>query len=135
MNGLFATIFIIAISLTIKAQDLQKFADSIILVNQIPELGFAVVSTDNILELQPLRFHRTDLKNEQTKAKHSDYFHLGSNTKAITGFVAAYLVENNKIKWTTKFFDLFPNWKKQSDPAYYEITLVDLLSHRAKIQP
>ncbi|MBN2570543.1 MAG: beta-lactamase family protein, partial [Ignavibacteriales bacterium] len=68
-------------------------------------------------------------------AKITDYFHLGSNTKAITGYVAAYLVENNKIKWTTQFFDLFPDWKKQSNPAFYEITLADLLSHRAKIKP
>ena len=30
---------------------------------------------------------------------------------------------------------MFPSWKKRSNPAYYEITLADLLSHRAKIQP
>lgn len=135
MNRLIATIFVLVTFQTAKSQDLRKFADSLLSTNHIPELGFAVISPDSILELQTLGFHRADLKNEQTKAKLSDYFHLGSNTKAITGFVAAYLVENNKIKWTTKFFDLFPSWKKESNPAYYDITLADLLSHRAKIQP
>lgn len=135
MNRFIATIFVLTTFQTGKAQALRKFADSILSANQIPELGFAVISTDSILESQTLGFHRADLKNEQTKARPADYFHLGSNTKAITGFVAAYLVETNKIKWTTKFFDLFPAWKKKSNPAYYDITLVDLLSHRAKIQP
>jgi CubicO group peptidase (beta-lactamase class C family) len=135
MNRIISTIIITVISLTVKGQDLQKFSDSLMMTNQIPELGFAVISPDSILELKTLGFHRTDLKNQQTKANLSDYFHLGSNTKAITGFVAAYLVEKNKIKWTTKFFDLFPDWKKNSNSAYYDITLVDLLSHRAKIQP
>lgn len=135
MIRLFLSILLIVSSLTIKAQELQKVADSLMIKNQIPELGFAVVSVDSILELKTLGFHRIDLKNDQTEANISDFFHLGSNTKAITGFIAAYLVEKNKIEWSTKFFDLFPNWKKQSNPAYYDITLADLLSHRANIQP
>ena len=135
MNRLFTTLLIVGISFTIEAQDLQKFSDSLMIKYNIPELAYSVISVDSILELQTLGFHRADLKNQQSKATILDYFHLGSNTKAITGFIAAYLVEENKIKWTTKFFDLFPSWKKQSNPAYYEITLADLLSHRAKIQP
>ncbi len=135
MNKLILTILMIATGQTIKAQSIQSFADSLMLKNNIPEMGFAVISTDRILDLQTLGFHRTDIKNEQTKANPADYFHLGSNTKAITGFVAAYFVENNKIAWTTKFFDLFPDWKSESNPAYDEITLSDLLSHRARIQP
>ncbi len=136
MNKLIAIIIVtILTSCTSKAQNLQEYADSLRLVNNIPELAFSVISTDSILALQTLGYHRADLQNEQTKAKHTDYLHLGSNTKAITGFVAAYLVENNKIKWDTKFFDLFPEWKNNSNPAYYEITLADLLSHSAKIQP
>lgn len=135
MNRLIVTIVLLATVLTAKTQNIQTFADSLVQTGQIPELGYAVISADTILELQTAGFHRTDLKNEQNRAKITDYFHLGSNTKAITGFVAAYLVENKRIEWTTKFFDLFPDWKKQSNPAYYEITLADLLSHRAKIQP
>ena len=102
---------------------------------QIPELGYAVIKPDKILEMQTLGFHRSDMKNNQTKAKLSDYFHLGSNTKAITGFIAARLVEQRKVKWETKFFDLFPDLKEGSNPGYFNISLADLLSHRAMIQP
>ena len=135
MKRLVTTLLILIVFKTSNAQQLLAFADSLLLTNQIPELGFAVISNDSILELKTLGFHRTDTKNEKTKANLNDYFHLGSNTKAITGFIAAYLVENKKINWTTKFFDLFPSWKKNSNPEYYEITLADILSHRARIQP
>ena len=113
--------------MALNAQESLKFADSLMLQYQTPELGFAVVSTDSVLELNIIGFHRIDNKNEQSKATQNDYFHLGSNTKAITGFIAAFLIENNKIQWSTKFFDLFPSWKKNSNPAYYNITLLDLL--------
>jgi D-alanyl-D-alanine carboxypeptidase len=115
--------------------DFTKIVDSLMDSGNIPELGYAVIKADKILEMKTLGFHRSDLKDEQTTAKLSDYFHLGSNTKAITGFIAAYLVEQNKVKWQTKFFDLLPEMKELSDPAYHNISLADLLSHRAKIQP
>lgn len=135
MKNLFAIIFFSSICFTAKAQEVQKLCDSLMEKYNIPELAYSVISADSIIELKTVGFHRVDLKNNQTKASLKDYFHLGSNTKAITGFIAAYLVEENKIKWTTKFFDLFPTWKKQSNPAYYDITLAELLSHRARIQP
>jgi D-alanyl-D-alanine carboxypeptidase len=121
--------------LGLQAQDLKKVADSLMKVYQIPELGFAVLKADTILEMQTIGYHRNDVKDELNKAKPTDYFHLGSNTKAITGFIAAWLVEQKKINWDTKFFDLFPELKKGSNLAYQQMTLADLLSHRAKIQP
>ena len=135
MIRIITIVFFVFSSVVVEAQSIQKFLDSLMKTNQIPEIGYAIISPDSISELKVLGFHRADLENDQTKATLSDYFHLGSNSKAITGFVAAYLVENNKIKWTTKFFDLFPEWLKSSNPAYASITLADLLSHRAHIQP
>ena len=135
MKRLVTTLLILVVLKTSNAQQAFNFADSLVLTNQIPELGFAVISKDSIKEIRTLGYHRIDTKNEQTKATLNDYFHLGSNTKAITGFIAAYLVEKKKINWDTKFFKLFPTWKKNSNQAYKDITLADLLSHRARIQP
>lgn len=58
---------------------LTNYADSIPLAYKIPELAFAVLSADSIIELQTLRFQRigTDFK-----ATSGDRFHIGSNTKA-----------------------------------------------------
>ena len=52
----------------------------------------------------------------------------------MTAFLIAKYVEKGKLKWTTKFFDIFPDWKENFKVDYYNITLQDLLSHRAKIQ-
>lgn len=62
-------------------------------------------------------------------------FHLGSNTKAITSFVAFQMIEKNQIALSDKFFDLFPEWRTFSNKAYLDITLQQLLSHQAGIQP
>jgi CubicO group peptidase (beta-lactamase class C family) len=114
------------------AQNMVHYADSIRRTNNIPELAFAVVSGDSILEMAFLGHHAVNLKDT---AAITDRFHIGSNTKAMTGFIAAKVVEENKINWDTKFFDVFPEWQRKCDTAYFNITLADLLSHRARIRP
>ncbi|MEP6803933.1 MAG: serine hydrolase domain-containing protein [Flavobacterium sp.] len=120
-------------SFSSKSQNLTKIADSIRIKNNIPEMAFAVISATNIIEKQVIGFHKISSNIDAEKAKINDYFHLGSNTKAITGFIAATLVEQKKLNWNTKFFDVFPEWKKTSNKEFYDITLEDLLSHRAHI--
>jgi D-alanyl-D-alanine carboxypeptidase len=116
-------------------QRLAKSADSLRLAGEIPELSYSILTSDSVLVTNTLGFHRSTLKSDETKALPTDYMHLGSNTKAITGMIAAYLVEQRKISWTAKLFALFPEWRAVANPAYYEITLADLLSHRARIKP
>jgi len=87
---------------------MKAFADSIRIKYQIPELAYAVVSADGIFEFQISGVQRI---HTNLQAKQSDRFHLGSNTKAITCFIAALLVQQEKIKWDTKIFDLFPELK------------------------
>lgn len=129
----FALLFFLALSGS--AQQLAKSADSIRVASGIPELGYAVLSSDSILLKNVIGYHRFDRKTPADRAKATDLFHLGSNTKAITGFVAAYLVEQVKISWGTKFFALFPELRKEANPAFYDITLSELLGHRAWIKP
>lgn len=73
--------------------------------------------------------------NSKIKTTLKDKYHLGSNTKAITSFIAFKLIENNKITLETKFIDLFPNLKKKIKRKYRKITLASLLSHNANVQP
>lgn len=122
-------------SCIVNAGDLRRLADSLRTSNNIPELAYAVVGPDSIYALQVMGCHRSFPQAEWNTCSPDDYFHLGSNSKAITAFIAAKLVELGKIGWETKFFTLFPRWKKDSDTAFYNITLRDLLSHRARIEP
>jgi CubicO group peptidase (beta-lactamase class C family) len=115
---------------TLQSQSNKDFADSIRKIYHIPELAYAVVSSDKIYEEQVLgikKIHTT------IPAALTDKFRIGSNTKIITGFIAALLVKQGKIKWDTRFFDLFPELKATSDPAHYNLTLLNLLSFRARL--
>lgn len=114
------------------AQPNMRFADSLRKAFRIPELCYAVVTASSTLETAVLGKHSAALPDTATLA---DRFHLGSNTKALTAFMIARYVEKGKLRWDTEFFDVFPGWKKQANAAYYHITLRDLLTHRARIQP
>ena len=111
-------------------QQVNSYADSVRLQYQIPELSYAVLTSANILEMKALGKHSVNLPDTATL---SDRFHIGSNTKAMTAFLIAKFVESGKLSWITKFFDLFPEWKSESKVDYEDITLKDLLSHRAGI--
>ncbi|OXA76840.1 hypothetical protein B0A65_18005 [Flavobacterium frigidimaris] len=112
------------------SQKNSSFADSIRIKYKIPELAYAVVSSDSILEIQALGYQRI---NTNFKAKLSDKFRLGSITKTITSYLATVLVKEGKIKWDTKFFDLYPELKAKSNPATYNYTLQDFITFRANI--
>ena len=116
----------------VQAQKLQAFADSIRLAYHIPELGYAVLSSDSVYDLQVMGVHK--IKTHEA-ASLKDRFRIGSNTKAITGFIAAQLVDQGKLSWNTKFFDICPELRLNSDTAYYNLTLLNLLSFRTKLFP
>lgn len=108
----------------------KSIADSIRIKYKIPEFAYAVLSSDTIFEIRTSGVQRV---NSSFQAKLGDRFHIGSNTKAITSFIAALLVEQGKIKWNTKIFDLFPELKINSKLIYDNVTLQDLLTFRGKL--
>jgi CubicO group peptidase (beta-lactamase class C family) len=64
-----------------------------------------------------------------------DKFHLGSCTKAMTATLAAILVEEGKLKWNTRLFDVFPELEQRADPGWREETLSALLLNRGGLPP
>lgn len=126
------TIIFLTITTICFGQKTVQFADSIRKAYNIPEISYAVIDYNLTLEIAALGRHSIDLLDTATL---NDRFHIGSNTKAMTAFIIAKYVEKGKLKWSTKFFDLFPDWKEKSKTDYATITLQDLLSHKAGIQP
>jgi CubicO group peptidase (beta-lactamase class C family) len=127
----FIWVFILSFS-TNKIFPQKNFIDSIRTKYRLVGLTYSVFNDARIFESGALG--KTNI-NDTILITTLDRFHLGSNTKAVTAFIAAKLVEEHKIKWDTKFFDLFPYLKASSKKAYWTITLQDLLSHRAHIHP
>jgi CubicO group peptidase (beta-lactamase class C family) len=117
---------------SLSAQEIITSIDSIQKACMIPELGYSIVSADSIFELKVAGVQRM---GTNYLASQNDKFRIGSNTKAVTGFIAALLVKQSKINWNTRFFDLFPELKDQSHKAYHHLTLLNLLSFRTKLIP
>lgn len=112
-------------------EDLKSIAENLRVKNNVPGMAVAVVKADTILEMFTLGFRRN---GHSDKIQLDDRFHIGSNTKSMTSFVAGYLVEQEKIDWSTSFIDLYPDWKTIIDSQHWDITLGRLLSHRGEIQ-
>lgn len=62
-----------------------------------------------------------------------DRFGLGSNTKAFTAAMLGALVERGALRWDLTFAEAFPDLELH--PEYRDVTLRQMLSHRAGLQP
>ncbi len=111
--------------------EIDHLLDSVLMAYEIPAMVAAVVKSDTIY----FGYSGVSKLNETIKVNLKSKFHLGSNTKAITSFIAMKMIENNQISLETKLFDLIPELKEGSREDYFKITLGNLLSHRAKIRP
>lgn len=99
---------------------------------KIPGFTYSVIKEGEVVKEGASGFI---YKGSNLKVKIENRFNIGSLTKGFTGLIAAKLVDDGVLSWDTNFFDIYPNWKSKSNSAYYSITLKDLLSMRAKIQP
>ena len=66
-----------------------------------------------------------DLVDENT------VFAVGSNTKLMTATVLGLLVQEEKITWDSRVIDLMPEFRLKDPLVTREVTVKDLLSHRA----
>jgi len=62
-----------------------------------------------------------------------DRFHLGSDTKAMTATLAAILVQDGKLSWTSTIGEVLGKQIPNLKPAFAAIKLEDLLSHQSGI--
>jgi D-alanyl-D-alanine carboxypeptidase len=107
-----------------------KQIDSIRMVYNSPSIAYGVIRNDSVMTINAVGYRDAVTKD---RAQPDDYYHIGSNTKSFTGLMAAKMVEDKLIEWDTKFFDLYPELKNKSNATYYDITLKELLSHRARL--
>ena len=109
----------------------QQVVDSLLQAHHLPALAAAIIEPGRIRYAVGGRRQL----GQPALAQLTDYWHLGSNTKGITSFVAARLVERGKLRWDTKLLDLVPELRGHVLPAYEAATLGTLLTHRAGVRP
>ncbi len=111
-------------------QNLLLQIDSIRIHYNIPAISYGVIRNDSVIISNAIGYRNIETK---ALAEAGDLFHLGSNTKAFTSFIAAKAVEDKLISWDTKFFELYSELKNESHSGYEDINLKELLSHRAHL--
>lgn len=82
-------------------------------------------------EAGPLACRGFRLSDGADPVRAGDTWHIGSCSKAMTATVIARLVERGALAWATTLETLLPDLAEGMRPAYREVTLIDLLSHRA----
>jgi D-alanyl-D-alanine carboxypeptidase len=99
--------------------------------NKVPALAAAVWRDGKLVELEAVGLRKVD--DPASKVTTKDYWHLGSNTKAMTATLIAIYVDRGAIKWTDTIGKAF----KKVDPGYAPITLDQLLRHEggAPVEP
>ncbi|MGH1335035.1 MAG: serine hydrolase domain-containing protein [Aureispira sp.] len=111
--------------------DLQQLLDKVRMQYKMPAMAVALIKADQV-ELAVSGERRL---GGRVSVQIEDRFHLGSTTKALTAHWAGALVEAGLITWDTKVLEVFPHWKDDAFKTYHQITLSDLLCHRAYIKP
>lgn len=97
---------------------------------RLPALAAAFLTGDDILAVSAVGVRSI---RSVVPVSLNDKFHLGSNTKAITATLAAILVEQGKLSWSTSVADGFPSLSEPINPFTRRITLRDLLTHHTGI--
>ncbi|WP_144392212.1 serine hydrolase domain-containing protein [Pleionea sediminis] len=70
-------------------------------------------------------------KNKEHKVELRDQWHIGSITKSMTATLAAILVKEKQIQWSSSIQSIWP--ELETHPSYKDVTLAELLSHKAGI--
>jgi len=120
----------VASSSRYSANNLESLLESVRREYGVPALAATVIRSDGSV-VSAATGVRIQGKDALVTAK--DKFSIGSITKPMTATVIATLVEDGKLAWTTRVLDVFPELKEATHPTLKEITLEQLLAHRAGI--
>lgn len=113
---------------TASPQDLNSLLTPILQKHDLPALAGAIITSDGIVGQGAVGVRKYGTNTPVTTG---DEFHLGSDTKAMTATIIAMLVEKGELSWTTTLSKALPEFAATMDPAYKDVTLEQLLAHRA----
>jgi len=111
-------------------KNIQDLVVNTVSSENIPGMIAATIDSSGILQIESAGVRKTGFPEQITN---TDQFHLGSCGKAMTSAMMATLVAEDKIKWETTLIKVFPELEDSILSVYHNITLHQLLTHRAGI--
>ena len=94
----------------------------------VPALGVLVIRDGMVVD-QAVRGIRS--LEDAAPATVSDRWNLGSDGKAMTATMVARLVERGLLRWDAPLSEMLPELAADMRPGYRDVTLLELMSHRA----
>jgi len=110
------------------AEPLPAILEAIRAKYKVPALAGALFTTDKLVEFAAVGVRKTGTTVPVTT---DDLWHLGSDTKAMTAMLAGSYVAEKKLSWNDKIISFFPDLADKVPAAMREITVAQVLSHRA----
>ena len=109
------------------AGDLASDLEALRAKHGVPALAAAAVKGVKVTESAAVGVRKLGGPERVTG---EDRWHVGSITKSMTATLAAMLVEQKKVAWTTTVGSTFPELHDATDPQWGPVTLAQLLTHR-----
>ena len=114
-----------------KSDSINKILSEIVADEKAPGMIAAIISGEGITAIGSAGVRKT---GSGVLITCNDLVHLGSCTKAMTSTMLATLVAEGKLSWDMKLIEAIPELEKSIHTDYHNITLWQLLTHRAGIQ-
>jgi len=113
---------------TVGDGQLESIVDAVRALEDLPAIAVVVVKNDMIVEWTAVGQRSMGFPNLVST---SDQWHIGSLTKAMTGTLIAMYVEQSLLDWDTRPIDVWPELAQSIHPDYVDVTVAQLLTHRA----
>ncbi len=111
-----------------KSDSIQHILTKVVNDGEAPGMIAAIISGEGVIAIASAGERKAGSGIAFTT---NDAVHLGSCGKAMTATMLATLVAEGKLNWETNLIDVFPELKGIIHSDYYNITLWQLLTHRA----
>jgi CubicO group peptidase (beta-lactamase class C family) len=113
--------------------DLSPLLAESVTKHKLPGMAAAVVENGRITAIGAAGVR---CRGHKEKITVDDQFHIGSDTKSMTATLIAVLVEQGKLRWDSTPADVLSgHGVDKIDPAWRRVTLEELLTHHAGVQP
>ena len=109
-------------------RDISEELETIRNKHSLPGLAAAAVHKGELVALGATGVRKV---GDKTPVTRDDKWHIGSCTKSMTATLAAMLVEDGVVKWTTTVGEAFPELKTRMKQPWGGVTLEQLLAHRS----
>ncbi|MBU8870591.1 MAG: beta-lactamase family protein [Gemmatimonadales bacterium] len=113
------------------SEAIRRILSEVIDEDKAPGIVAAIISSKGVIASSAAGVRKA---GSATLLKTSDCVYLGSCTKAMTCAMLATLVEEGKLGWDMTLTEAIPELKRHIHRDYHDITLWQLMTHRAGVE-